>query len=370
MSHKLPRPQAIRMPNGRKRMLYRNVAGKFISKAAYEKLLAREHRNWKRVHTKAKTNGQAASATDEAAYREPRIIGGPDEDLLDCIDILAQVQSAYPEANPYLTLMQDRFFSYLRRRYELEVIPIEPNKTPFNPHLGHAALDSESKPDYPEGVIVKIVREGYTHNGKVVRDAEVVINQLASNCTELVDVERIRAGRLFVAMKLPPFNTLDNFVDEATYHLRAIDWIYSLLALLEFADVNFLKRVAASLRRQADVGRLSSVATREFLFEASIGPLELVTLKHNERSMYAIFTGEPSLLGMMQDLIAGHRSRVYTSAGASTESDTRPTSHAELVQLQLRQLNNIEAIEEVRRTFAESIVQQLNQMVFTQTLSA
>ncbi len=108
---------------------------------------------------------------------EPEAETEIDEDLLDCVDAFTAAANARRRPDPGLTAMHRKFLSYLRRTYNLQVIPITPRKTRFNPQAGHHAVEARANRQVPDGVILEVRRNGYTRDGKVVREAYVVVNQ-------------------------------------------------------------------------------------------------------------------------------------------------------------------------------------------------
>ncbi len=100
-----------------------------------------------------------------------------DEDLLDCIDTITAAANARRKADPGLAAMHKKFLSYLRRKYNLQVIPIKPRETEFDPAAGHYAVDQRTNRQVRDGVILQVVRDGYIRDGKIVRDAQVIVNQ-------------------------------------------------------------------------------------------------------------------------------------------------------------------------------------------------
>jgi molecular chaperone GrpE (heat shock protein) len=60
--------------------------------------------------------------------------------------------------------------------FEVQRIPIELGETQFNPQLGHSAVGTQWNPQFPENVILKVVQDGYTYFGNILREAHVVYN--------------------------------------------------------------------------------------------------------------------------------------------------------------------------------------------------
>jgi hypothetical protein len=101
-----------------------------------------------------------------------------DYDLLQRLDSVLAAQNIRGRLSKKdLKVIQDQLFGYLQRKYKLEVIPITPGETEFDPKLGHNVVGLVNKRNVQEGVITSVERYGYTREGKVVRDANVVVNQ-------------------------------------------------------------------------------------------------------------------------------------------------------------------------------------------------
>ncbi len=100
-----------------------------------------------------------------------------DEALLNNVDALMALVYARPTPNQALVKVYRKFLSYLRQVYDLEVIAITLHKTPFAPDAGHHLVRRTKNTRLPDGVIIQVVRNGYTREGKVVREAQVIVNQ-------------------------------------------------------------------------------------------------------------------------------------------------------------------------------------------------
>ncbi len=100
-----------------------------------------------------------------------------DEDLLDCIDAITAAANARRQTDAGLAAVYKKFSNYLRSKYNLQVIPITPRQTRFDPMAGHYAVEARSNRQLADGVILRVERNGYTRNGQVVREAHVVVNQ-------------------------------------------------------------------------------------------------------------------------------------------------------------------------------------------------
>ncbi len=101
-----------------------------------------------------------------------------DDNLLRCIDDFNSARQKHPQVNKDLLVLQTKFHNYVRQQYGLEIISIKLGETPFDPTLGHMAIDTTNDPTMLDGVIVHVVSDGYTHQGTVVREAQVIVNQV------------------------------------------------------------------------------------------------------------------------------------------------------------------------------------------------
>ena len=100
-----------------------------------------------------------------------------DDNLLDCIDDLFRAINAGRKPDPGLMALYKKFLNYLRRTYDLRVIPITPRRTKFDPQAGHVPVETKKNARLPDDVITQVVRQGYTRDGTIVREAHVVVNR-------------------------------------------------------------------------------------------------------------------------------------------------------------------------------------------------
>jgi hypothetical protein len=104
-----------------------------------------------------------------------------DEDLLICIDTFVYAQAHQPALAADLKVIQSQFEKYLERRWGLLVIPITLGETHWRSELGHTPISQIQRFDLPDGVIVEVLRNGYTRHGRIVRAADVIINHLPTD---------------------------------------------------------------------------------------------------------------------------------------------------------------------------------------------
>jgi len=114
-------------------------------------------------------------ASSQAVESEPDF--ELDEDLLECIDAFTAAARLRRKPDPGLVAMHRKFLTYLRRRFNLHIIPITPRTTRFNEQAGHYAVGQTKNTRLPDNVIVQVVRNGYTRAGKIVREAQVIVNR-------------------------------------------------------------------------------------------------------------------------------------------------------------------------------------------------
>jgi molecular chaperone GrpE (heat shock protein) len=200
----------------------------------------------------------------------------PIEDLLLSIDALSVDQSGSSESDKSLEAARQKLLAYLRQSYGLEVIPVILNKTFFDPTLGHYAIGTIYNPTTPDGVIAKITKEGYTHNGVVVREAHVVVNRTAA----LNKIEIIPSGHyLRLEIATPRLASLGYFSKQAVESLQAVDAIYSILAVTRFGNVETIRQFTSSMKQSPDWFD-NPVNVQKFLVTASIEPLRILSLHY------------------------------------------------------------------------------------------
>ena len=79
-----------------------------------------------------------------------------------------------------LELVRTRFLGLLAT---VDIYPIEAAGRLFDPRL-HLALETASRDDLPDGVVVNVLRKGYRQRERVLRYAEVTVNRVAGAETE------------------------------------------------------------------------------------------------------------------------------------------------------------------------------------------
>ncbi len=108
-----------------------------------------------------------------------------DQDLLFCVDTFVYASRQQPALAADLKTIQNQFEKYLERRWGLLPIPITPGVTLWDAALGHKPIGQIQRFDLPDGVIVEVLRNGYTLNGRVVREANVIVNHLPTDYASL-----------------------------------------------------------------------------------------------------------------------------------------------------------------------------------------
>jgi molecular chaperone GrpE (heat shock protein) len=200
----------------------------------------------------------------------------PIEELLLSIDALSVNQSGVAESENSLEAARQKLLAFLRQNYQLEVIPITLHKTIFDPMLGHYAIGTSYNPAAPDGVITRVTKEGYTHNGAVVREAHVVVNR----ATALRKIEIIPSGHyLRLEVATPSFASLGYFSERAIESLQAVDAIYSIMAVIRFGNAETIRQLTASLKHSPDWFD-NPVNAQKFLTAVSIEPLRILSLHY------------------------------------------------------------------------------------------
>jgi molecular chaperone GrpE (heat shock protein) len=280
-----------------------------------------------------------------------------DEGLLSCIDILTLAQSAQPERGKDLEDAHTKFLAYVHQNYGLKIIPIVPNKTLFNPFLGHYAIDTTRDYKWPDGVIVGIVRDGYTCDDKVVREAHVIVNRrsIAPVQAGLSEIEIIHPGHyLRVKTQVQSLTDLSYFFEESLINLRTIDLIYSVLVILQSRSAELATRFAHFLKEQIPPTNIPLDAVHNYLKEAALEPLRLVRLQSGS-PIDAVLKGDKDLLRQVQLLIIERQKQDLAKtedAAAGFKTNLDSTIEPSLPS-------------DIRDIFLQSIQAQLSLMTFT-----
>ncbi|HLF25671.1 MAG TPA: nucleotide exchange factor GrpE [Anaerolineae bacterium] len=98
-------------------------------------------------------------------------------ELLTCVDDLHAAEGLDPAFEQGLAAIRDKFYKHFAKHYNLQPIPIVPGTTVFDPNQGHHAIGFEHVDTLDEGVILSVFSDGYYREGKVFREAKVIVNQ-------------------------------------------------------------------------------------------------------------------------------------------------------------------------------------------------
>jgi molecular chaperone GrpE len=93
-----------------------------------------------------------------------------------------------------LEMVRTRFLGLLATA---DIQPVQAEGQPFDPRL-HLAMATESRAGVPDGTVIAVLRKGYRQRGRVLRYAEVAVNQTASaQMAPATDdtIDDIRRGR-------------------------------------------------------------------------------------------------------------------------------------------------------------------------------
>jgi molecular chaperone GrpE (heat shock protein) len=233
----------------------------------------------------------------------------PIEELLLSIDALSVNQSGVAESDNSLEAARQKLLAFLRQNYQLEVIPITLHKTIFDPMLGHYAIGTSYNPAAPDGVITRVTKEGYTHNGAVVREAHVVVNR----ATALRKIETIPSGHyLRLEVATPPFASLGYFSERAIESLQAVDAIYSIMAVIRFGNAETIRQLTTSLKHSPDWFD-NPVNAQKFLTAVSIEPLRILSLHYGSpiEIIWKVIESAKDLPKHIVNLIDNYRRREH-----------------------------------------------------------
>jgi molecular chaperone GrpE (heat shock protein) len=98
--------------------------------------------------------------------------------LTEIIDTLHIAGATSPQIAEGIMQIHAQFITLLLREYSgLAIIPITLYQTIFNERLGHYAVSFVERDDLPDRVIVQVLGDGYTFNGRVIRETKVVVNR-------------------------------------------------------------------------------------------------------------------------------------------------------------------------------------------------
>jgi molecular chaperone GrpE (heat shock protein) len=97
--------------------------------------------------------------------------------LASIIDLLRHAAIVSPQIAEGVDQIRTQFVAFLQQEYPgAAVIPITPNHTLFDEKLGHSVVDVEHRADLPDRTITRVLGDGYTYRGIVIREARVTVN--------------------------------------------------------------------------------------------------------------------------------------------------------------------------------------------------
>lgn len=98
--------------------------------------------------------------------------------LSEIVDTLHIAGATSPQFAEGMMHIHRQFTTLLQQEYPgLAIIPITPYQTIFDERLGHNAVSLVEREDLTDSVITQVVGDGYTFNGRVIREAKVVVNR-------------------------------------------------------------------------------------------------------------------------------------------------------------------------------------------------
>jgi hypothetical protein len=236
-----------------------------------------------------------------------------DHDLLNCIDALNLAKDYYKTAAKGFDDVREDFHHYLDRKFGLKLILVVVGQTLFDPKLGHEAVSLTHVPAFPNDAIAKVIRDGYTLGGKVVRPVQVIVNRAAALRRTTVTP----SGHYFgVVIDQPKLATLNYLSGEALENLNAIDMIYSILAVLKFGDSSTIMEFVTLMKESRDSLKDQISLIHEFLDSAYIAPLRIASLRYGSplQTVFEVVKEAKGLPKYILGLIDNHRRKPHTDA--------------------------------------------------------
>lgn len=275
----------------------------------------------------------------------------PDEDLLACLDSFNAAIGYRPAFAQDLIPLRDCLLSYVRRKYQWEIIPIEPQITPYEAEKGHAGVGLASISSAPDGAIVAVVRNGYTRNGLVKRDAQVIVNRVSSYVTQLNKLAPLGRTQTYLEIVAQQGMILDEMIRDASHQVGVIDVIYSLLTIFTAASPARLRALA----EQLSAGTATSRLIRENLGRTP--PLQLRYLRRTPE-MYVALRGAAEPLGTLRHML-------IAEATQRRETNYYLQNNRSWLNDLLRQLRPDGLTAADYTAFMNDITQRLEQLAFT-----
>jgi uncharacterized protein YjbI with pentapeptide repeats len=324
----LPSRQRIELANGKRRTIYRDYEGAFISKAKYEALMAKPlklreqavpkmnvqakqpvnrkaKQTSKKIKRKRHTKDLAVTgATALAQYEQPVLslaehsivppsisseailftertpltLNGPGSTRLSSIGIHGheyEVMAVDPTAasSAFVDLLPGQQYSLIPIVDEAKTSDTLRRYILVKEHMpisGDAALDKSAR---PISVVLAVLRPIVARGLQIFENSA---NPLAGH----VEMQAIDINRLRTEISLPPLLKPDEFLDTTTKAFADIDFLYSVLALMHWGNAETLDHFASFLQSKESTVAITSNQVYSFAIPGTIEPLRLVSVHY------------------------------------------------------------------------------------------
>jgi hypothetical protein len=283
--------------------------------------------------------------------------------LLARIDYFNLAKAIYSDCQPALTETQRQFHDYLSQKFGWEVVPIIVDQTPFDPAMHECAFVLHVA-TYPDNVILRILRDGYTGDGQMKRWAQVAVNRLTASWINRL--KNVRPGRIYIEMQTPQSRSkpkpmaIQILYDEAANHFKIIDTLYSVLAIFQYSSIREVEQTADILRQaQNATMQALCIDVHAILDSARLDPLRLAHAHRDasDAGLHMLLTGAKQSLEELHVMV--------THYAANRE---RTIKHGQIDEVwfrqRLREIRPRDISGVIRDGFVAGILELLGRMTF------
>ncbi len=246
-----------------------------------------------------KGKGFFARRTDEAYQRDYRKYKEEEKSFKSLVDLRNNLETLYDqsvraivdaerEQNEKallgwlegLRLVCERFINLLKQE---DIVAIDPKGQAFDPHL-HLGLEAVDSEDVTHDTVISVIRKGYRHGERILREAEVVVARAKRDLTVMEDSLDSELGKEHLDVLEPQGGTKDD---------------------LDYADSGIPSSGFAS-DQQSEVEKLNKTLDLESTFDAEYPVEDLVEDTTLE--------GSPKDFDRKQQLDSEQQSEITSSA--------------------------------------------------------
>jgi hypothetical protein len=112
----------------------------------------------------------------------------------------------------------------------------------------------------------------------------------------------LSSSQLSIRIPLPPLMAVDDFLSGTIETIRAVDFLYSVFALVSSGSPSAIAAFSTFLKEQTDIATVQRPALLEYLASAGIEPLKLLSVHYGSPASFD-FLGVGKVLEILRDTI-------------------------------------------------------------------